>query len=92
MSFLYLEIYRILYPLCLFLAKMLSFSSYKLKKGLRMREDRNRVPPWLNFTNIEQPILIHCASGEFEYAKPVIREIKKRNPQQAVVDTYFSPT
>lgn len=92
MNFLYLEIYRILYPLCLFLAKLFSFSSYKLKKGLRMREDRNRVPPWLNFTDIKDPILIHCASGEFEYAKPVIKEIKKRNPKQAVVVTYFSPT
>src|SRR5690606_3202612 len=92
MNFIYLEVYRVIYPLCLLLAKALAFSSPKLKKGLRMREDKNRVPPWLNFYDIEKPILIHCASGEFEYAKPVIREIKNRNPNQAVVVTYFSPT
>lgn len=57
-----------------------------------MREDENRVPPWLNFIDIKNPILIHCASGEFEYAKPVIREIKKKNPNQSVVVTYFSPS
>lgn len=39
-----------------------------------------------------QPIWIHAASGEFEYAKPVIREILKRNPERKILVTYFSPT
>lgn len=92
LNFLYLEFYRIFYPVCLFLARLLSPYNKKLKKGFRMREDRNRVPPWLNFMDLKNPILIHCASGEFEYAKPVIREIKKRNPESQIVVTYFSPS
>ncbi len=92
MSFIYLEVYRVLYPLCLLIAKLLINTNSKIKKGIRMREDKNRVPPWLNFYDIERPILIHCASGEFEYAKPVIKEIKERNPNQHVVVTYFSPS
>jgi 3-deoxy-D-manno-octulosonic-acid transferase len=89
---LYLEFYRIFYPACLFIAKLLAPYNKKLKKGFRMRENENRVPPWLNFIDLKNPILIHCASGEFEYAKPVIREIKKKNPAQHVVVTYFSPS
>ena len=92
MSFLYLEIYRLIYPICLMLIKLLIPYNKKVKKGFRMREDVNRVPPWLNFSDLKNPILIHCASGEFEYAKPVIREIKKRNPQQTIAVTYFSPS
>lgn len=74
------------------LIKLLAPYNKKIKKGVRMREDVNRVPPWLNFSDLQNPILIHCASGEFEYAKPVIREIKKRNPNQAIAVTYFSPS
>lgn len=33
---------------------------------------------------------IHCSSGEFEYAKPLIREIKIRSPQTPILVTYFS--
>ena len=39
-----------------------------------------------------QPIWIHCASGEFEYAKPLIREFKTLYPQIPILVTYFSPT
>lgn len=37
-------------------------------------------------------ILIHAASGEIEYAKPVIRAIRKRWPQFRVVVSYYSPS
>lgn len=36
---------------------------------------------------------IHCASlGEFEQGRPVIERIKKKNPGQRVVLTFFSPS
>ncbi len=35
-------------------------------------------------------VLIHCASGEFEYAKPVIREIKLQFPDSHVLVTFLS--
>ena len=38
-------------------------------------------------------IWIHCASlGEFEQGRPVIEEIKKRNPQYKIILTFFSPS
>ncbi len=40
--------------------------------------------------NGKRPIWIHAASGEFEYAKPVIRELAKVG--KPVLVTYFSPT
>lgn len=38
----------------------------------------------------ESLIWLHCSSGEFEYAKPVIKSLKEKNYQTLV--TYFSPT
>ncbi len=49
---------------------------------------RRRHPPGF----LTEPIWIHAASGEFEYAKPVIREIKKQNPTQPILVTYSSAT
>ena len=40
-----------------------------------------------------KPIWIHCASlGEFEQGRPVIEAIKKQQPEQKVVLTFFSPS
>lgn len=38
------------------------------------------------------PIWIHAASGEIEYARPVIRELKKRFPRVPILVTYSSPS
>lgn len=43
--------------------------------------------------NLQNVIWIHCASlGEFEQGRPVIENIKKENPQQKIVLTFFSPS
>ncbi len=39
-----------------------------------------------------RPIWIHAASGEIEYAKPVIRALKERWPQRMILITYYSPS
>ena len=39
-----------------------------------------------------RPLWIHASSGEIEYAKSVIREIKRCYPQIPVMVTYFSPS
>lgn len=49
-----------------------------------------RTNNWPSFR--ERPLWIHASSGEFEYAKAVIREIKNRRPDLPIVVTYFSPT
>ena len=42
---------------------------------------------------LENAIWFHCASlGEFEQGRPVIENIKKENPQQKIVLTFFSPS
>lgn len=41
----------------------------------------------------DNPIWFHFASlGEFEQGKPVLEKIKKNNPQQKIVITFFSPS
>lgn len=61
----------------------------KIRQGL---QERKHGKPWLATAQGQQPIIVHCSSGEFEYAKPVLREIKKLNPQQKVFVSYFSPS
>ncbi|HVK61970.1 MAG TPA: glycosyltransferase N-terminal domain-containing protein [Bdellovibrionales bacterium] len=60
----------------------------KIRAGLEQRKGE----PWLDFEAGTQPVWFHCASGEFEYAKPVITEIKRRLVTQKILVTYFSPT
>lgn len=59
----------------------------KIRSGLRLRRLRRR---WPKFET--RPIWIHASSGEFEYAKPFIRELKARSPEIPIVVTYFSPS
>ena len=50
---------------------------------------RNKV----EVLKLENAIWFHCASlGEFEQGRPVIEKIKKENPQQKIVLTFFSPS
>lgn len=43
--------------------------------------------------NLQKAIWFHCASlGEFEQGRPVIENIKKENPLQKIVLTFFSPS
>ncbi|MDG2330755.1 MAG: glycosyltransferase N-terminal domain-containing protein, partial [Flavobacteriales bacterium] len=54
---------------------------------------------WINgrknqvFNNHNDSIWFHCASlGEFEQARPVIEEVKRKWPKQSIVLTFFSPS
>jgi len=58
----------------------------KIREGLKMRMETR---PWPSLPN---PIWIHASSGEFEYAKSLIREIKNQYPHEKILVTYFSPT
>ncbi len=80
--------YRFLgFPLLSFFVQAaLPFLKPKMRELLMDRRDRH-LPPLLS-----RPIWIHAASGEVEYAKPVIREIKARYPELPILLTYFSPS
>src|SRR6185437_14055342 len=86
---LFLFFYRaVMAPAGVFLAVTLgSLFVPKVREGLRRR--RQRVV-WPSFS--KAPLWIHASSGEFEYAKPSIREMKQRDPSLPIVVTYFSPT
>ncbi len=77
----------ILMPLAVLLLPFASLAHPKIREGLRLRRRRAPVSP---FT--ARPFWIHAASGEFEYAKAVIRELKYAKPDIPILVTYFSPT
>ena len=84
--------YGLLYRPLLWLLTILSFFNQKLKKGLSLRKKVDGKWPWLNHPEATKPIWIHCASGEYEYAKPVIRLVKEKYPQEKILVTFFSPS
>ncbi|MEK7356124.1 MAG: glycosyltransferase N-terminal domain-containing protein [Bdellovibrionota bacterium] len=61
----------------------------KIARGLEMRRPREGRPAW-KIEPLGRPVWIHCASGEFEYAKPIVTRLKAKNVP--VLVTYFSPT
>lgn len=80
-------LYRLFfYPLLKGALSILSLFDEKIRKGLELRANHE----W--FASPVPTIWFHCASGEFEYAKPVIKELKARDPKIQVVVTYFSPS
>ncbi len=61
----------------------------KVRATIGLRLKRREWPEW---TGQSPTLWIHCASGEFEYAKPLIREWKHRHPYWKIYVTYFSPS
>lgn len=83
-----LLVYRyILVPLMTLGLPFAGLFNRKISEGMRLRR-KSYVPPEFK----SQPVWIHASSGEFEYAKSLIREIKTRWPDLPVAVTYFSPT
>ena len=79
-------IYRLLYALLKFLIMALQpFLSPNLKRWVQLRGLK-----FENKQNLTDVIWFHASSGEIEYCKSVIREIKLKNPQQKVVVSYSS--
>ncbi len=86
----------VIVPLAFLILQILRpFLSGKIRE---MIEDKNNHFTQVNTALSEsdmaalRPIWIHAASGEIEYARPVIRELKKRHPQIPILVTYSSPS
>lgn len=85
-----MALYRmIIVPLLLLGALLLSPFNRKIRQTLGLRLHTVNWPDW---TGLAPTLWVHCASGEFEYAKPVIREWRKLRPQGRVFVTYYSPS
>ncbi len=88
MNTLLLGLYRyLLVPLALCLLPLAVVFHRKVRRGFNLRRLNSTLP---HFS--VRPIWIHAASGEFEYAKALIRELKDRVPHIPIVVTYFSPS
>ncbi|MES2963229.1 MAG: glycosyltransferase N-terminal domain-containing protein [Bdellovibrionota bacterium] len=83
-------LYRLfLGPLSRLLFRIASAFDPKIRRGFELRRKVDGKPAWKT-PPLERPVWIHCASGEFEYAKPVVLRLKERGIP--VLVTYFSPT
>ena len=76
--------------LILFLAKPLLRGKLKIISEERLENKWVFIKTFL--LPLESPIWIHAASGEIEYARPLIREFKKQFPKIPIVVTYSSPS
>ncbi len=52
-------------------------------------EVRNQSSQWIS---LKRPFWIHAASGEVEYARPIIRELKNTYPEIPIIVTFSSPS
>ncbi|WP_374030093.1 3-deoxy-D-manno-octulosonic acid transferase [Bdellovibrio bacteriovorus] len=86
----------IIVPLAYFLLQL--FRPFLQGKLREMIEDKNRGFYKIKRAGAEneialaRPYWIHAASGEIEYARPVIRELKRQHPEIPVLVTYSSPS
>lgn len=87
-----LKVYtNLILPVFMFALRIAAFFSPKINEGLKQRLAID-PKPWLKTLPNQRPIIFHCSSGEFEYAKSVLREIKKFNSHIPIFVSYFSPT
>ncbi|MGE0764252.1 MAG: 3-deoxy-D-manno-octulosonic acid transferase [Bdellovibrionales bacterium] len=76
-------------PLGLLAALFLSPFLSKLRATLSLRRQPIDWPRWIGN---EPTLWIHCASGEFEYAKSIVREWRRIRPDHRIFVSYYSPT
>lgn len=81
-------IYRfIAIPTALFFLYLFrNFLPSKMQEMISDRDDKNLQ------ALSSRPIWIHAASGEIEYAKSLIRQLKAELPQVPIMVTFFSPS
>lgn len=60
-----------------------------LDKNSHFFEVKTKTAEWIA---TQRPFWIHAASGEIEYARPVIRELKNQFPDIPVIVTFSSPS
>lgn len=80
--FLYRGLYYFI-RICLFLLSPLLSDS--TKKWIELRSSMEYQKK-----TILNPIWFHASSGEIEYVKPIIRNLKKENPHQKIIVSYSS--
>lgn len=87
-----LRLYSLVIRIYGFLIVLTSVFNHKARLWRKGRKDI-----WIQIEKagraLKDPVWIHASSlGEFEQGRPVIEEIKKRNQDQHIVLTFFSPS
>jgi 3-deoxy-D-manno-octulosonic-acid transferase len=93
MSLLIFTLYRIIaLPLALLMLPLITIflRDKALKEKLRQMRQVRKNSNWVPLP--ARPIWVHAASGEIEYAKPILREIRSTWPSLPILLTYFSPS
>lgn len=64
--------------------------NHKIKKIILQRwKEKSK---WADLAKLNKFVLVHCASGEIEYAKPLIRKIHESHPELLIALSYSSPS
>ena len=72
---------------------ILRFFNRKMARGWEMRNEMDHgLRPWQRGLSGRRPVWFHCASGEFEYAKPVLELFRNKHPLVPTLVTFFSPS
>ena len=89
----YLFYHFVVHPLMLTIMIVISPFHKKAKKSLLLRFPKSGMPQWKKpGYKSTAPIWFHCASGEFEYMKPILRHIKQQSSNQKIMVSFSSPT
>lgn len=92
-DFFYLIYQFALHPFMLVVMIFISPFNKKAKKSLILRFPKGGIPQWKKAMHKNsQPLWFHCASGEFEYMKSILRHIKQQKPAEKIMVTFSSPT
>lgn len=83
--------YRVIYAgLQTIVLLLYPYLNSKLKKWVLLRFEFTKQQREKTLPTLHQPFWFHASSGEIEYVKSVIRELKKRAPDSQVLVTYSS--
>ena len=92
-DFIFLQVYRLIHFFVFLLLQILyPILSPKIKSIIRQKNNSlfSQTSQTPQKTKSTPSIWIHAASGEFEYAKSIIRELKSKDSSIQIVVTYFS--
>ena len=86
------SLYDIFVSLLIFVMRVGSLFSYKLKRGLAGRRQSCEIVRQ-RFSPTDRVIWMHAASlGEYEQGLPVLEKLKKNYPRHKILITFFSPS
>lgn len=85
-----MSLYRSFFPIVFFAFLFFGFLfSKKFRQGFSLRKKLLKPS---NLPKLNECFWIHAASGEYEYARPLIKELKTKFPQTPIVVSFFSPS